>query len=84
MGYGIGRVPADVDLHDEARAGSEAQEIMARHTRPAPVGYAPTGTTCGEHVPAGTRCEHRGCQREAAGYNPGAGQSLCRRHWDEY
>jgi hypothetical protein len=80
--YGIGRVPADVDPAAEARAEIEAQEIMDRHLAPAPVGFAPTGTTCGDRVPAGTRCGM--CHRAAVGWNPGAGQNLCARHWDEY
>jgi hypothetical protein len=80
--YGIGRIPADVDPSDEARAEREAQEIVARHLERAPVGYAPTGTTCGQPPREGECCAM--CGRPAVGWNSGAGQALCSRHWDSY
>lgn len=35
-GYGIGRVPRDVDPTDETRANIEAAEIMGKLTTPTP------------------------------------------------
>ena len=76
MGYGIGRVPADVDAADESMA-----ELMAIEYAPRPLGYAPTGTTEGRRGKPGDRCSVCG---KPADWNSGAGALLCPRHWDEY
>ena len=75
MGYGIGRVPADVDEADEALA-----ELAAQSIRPAPRQFVPTGTTPGVRTP-GKRCQQ--CP-QPGDWNPGAGRHLCARHWDSY
>jgi len=79
--YGIGRIPADVDPVEETLAEIEAERIQPSY-RPAAGLVEPTGTTQGHAVPKATRCQV--CGAPADGYNPGAGQDLCARHWDEY
>lgn len=76
-GLGIGGTGSDdYNIHTETdRGGQPAKPAAGTH-------YAPAGTTDGVRTP-GKRCEHPGCWREAD-WNPGAGQYLCARHWDEY
>ena len=79
MRFGIGRLPQDVDQAKEDAAALAAQKRYP--TRPVRNGerVAPSGTTEGEWT--GEACEVCG---RPGGWNPGAGQTLCPRHWDEY
>ncbi len=77
MTYGIGRLARDTDQATETLAAIEAEAL--RRVK-GPSGFAPAGTTEGVRTP-GARCATCG---KPANWNPGAGQSLCRRHWDEY
>jgi hypothetical protein len=80
-GLGIGGAGSH-DLHDEA------MELVARgemEIRPEPElkegDYVyPAGTTQGKYDPDGV-C---GICGKHGDWNPGAGQNLCARHWDEY
>lgn len=80
--YGIGRVPKDVDPIKETLAEIEAEELQPTPMHVVKPGdqICPAGTTFGQYTP-GARCEICG---RPANWNPGAGQSLCARHWDEY
>jgi hypothetical protein len=77
-GLGIGGIGSD-DYNIQTER--DAPGIAHVHGQ-APAGsqVCPAGTTYGESDPDG-RCAICG---QPADWNPGAGQALCPRHWDEY
>jgi hypothetical protein len=77
-GLGIGGIGSDdYNIHTEAeRPGTGYMHGDA----PAGTQVCPAGTTYGKADPDG-RCTRCG---QPADWNPGAGQNLCARHWDEY
>ncbi len=92
MGYGIGRVPADVDPNDEAMAELEAAEIMARQSRPDGRPRTPSGAKyaggCTHHdfQPDGTYtvCDAQIlCPRAVDAHLMGC-MVLCEQHLERY
>jgi rubrerythrin len=78
--HGIGRLPQDAEgdiKEDLARLVADERERIARAKA-----MTPAGTTQGQKAKTGAKCAN--CGRPAAGWNPGAGQHLCAKHWDEY
>jgi hypothetical protein len=78
--YGIGRLPQDAegDIKENLarRIADERERILRAKAK------TPAGTTQGQKAKPGAKCAN--CGRPAAGWNPGAGQHLCAKHWDEY
>jgi hypothetical protein len=76
-GLGIGGCGSDdYNIHTEADSALPADDGYAVGTR-----VAPAGTTDGIRGHASDRCARCGAP---ADWNPGAGELLCARHWDEY
>lgn len=76
-GLGIGGTGSDD--YNMATEPAAVPEYMHGHA-PAGGRVCPAGTTYGESDPDGC-CAICG---RPADWNPGAGQNLCARHWDEY
>lgn len=77
-GLGIGGVGSDDhNIHTTADT-AEPSYIHGQAPEGAPVCSA--GTTYGYSTPGG-RCEYCG---RSGDWNPGAGMTLCTRHWDSY
>lgn len=75
-GLGIGGIGSDDhNIHTDRDTGPWAKSSV-----PAGHMFSPTGTTQGERTP-GAKCARCG---KSANWNPGAGEYLCNRHWDEY
>jgi len=76
-GLGIGGAGSDdYNIHTE---GDTLWTTLRDQVKPGEQ-FEPTGTTQGTYTP-GERCAR--CGREG-NWNPGAGETLCNRHWDEY
>lgn len=76
-GLGIGGAGSDdYNIHTEADRGIGYTPGL----EPAGTQVCPAGTTYGKSNP-GARCARCGAP---ADWNPGAGENLCPRHWDEY
>jgi hypothetical protein len=77
-GLGIGGAGSDdYNIHTEADRGGAG---YIPGSEPAGMQVCPAGTTYGQSSP-GARCARCGA---SADWNPGAGENLCPRHWDEY
>lgn len=77
-GLGIGGAGSD-DYNIWTERDSAAP-VYKPGNAPAGAQVCPAGTTYGQSDPGG-RCARCG---KPADWNPGAGENLCPRHWDEY
>lgn len=77
-GLGIGGIGSDDYNMSTEDEGPDAGYVHG--DAPAGTQVCPAGTTYGQ-ADSGGRCTRCGAP---ADWNPGAGQNLCARHWDEY
>lgn len=79
-GLGIGGGSDDYNIHTEGDRDGDRDSDYIHGENPAGTQVCPAGTTYGISDPNG-RCARCGAP---ADWNPGAGEHLCPRHWDEY